>query len=134
MSSTPSNETTYFQEGNITITNARAVLGEKTYAMSNVTSVSMGTIPPNRSTPIIIGLVGFALGGCGLASETRSWALIIIGLVAVAVAALIFFTAKERYIVKIGSASGEANALSSIRRDYIEKIVKAMNDAIIRRG
>jgi hypothetical protein len=34
-------------------------------------------------------------------------------------------------LVRIGSASG---ALSSRDRDYIEKIVRAMNDAIVMRG
>ena len=60
--STP--ETTYYQDGSITVTNARAVLGSKTYAMANITSVSMGEIPANRTVGIVIAVIGLAILAC----------------------------------------------------------------------
>jgi hypothetical protein len=41
---------------------------------------------------------------------------------------------KPTYMVRIGSASGEADVLGSKDRDPIEHIVRAMNKAIIERG
>ena len=41
---------------------------------------------------------------------------------------------KPTYTVQIGSASGESNILESQDVDHITRIVKAMNDAIVRRG
>jgi len=41
---------------------------------------------------------------------------------------------KPSYVVRIGSASGEANALVSKDRAFVGKIVNAMNEAIVKRG
>ena len=52
-------ETTFYQNasGTVNITNARAILDGKTYAMSNITSVNMGIISANRALPIVILIV-----------------------------------------------------------------------------
>ena len=41
---TTSQEITYYSGGNFLITSTRAVLGSKTYAVANITSVSMGVV------------------------------------------------------------------------------------------
>lgn len=132
--SMPSEETVYFTDGRVTITNARAIIGEKTYAMINITSVSMGEIPPNKSLGIALILVG-VLGAVCVSMVGESWigagvwALIVVGggIWALTVP-------KPKYVVRIGSASGEKNALVSPNREYIQKIVLALNEAIIKRG
>jgi hypothetical protein len=121
-------ERTYYSDGTITITNARAVLGGKTYAMANITSVSTFTQAPSQTGASLLGLFGLSLGlvGSGVVS-VLGWALFAIG-------ALVFFKRKPTYCVRLGSASGEANALTDGRKDYIEKIVAALNEAIVKRG
>jgi len=41
-------ETTYYADKRVRVTNARAILDNKTYAMANITSVSLTSEEPNR--------------------------------------------------------------------------------------
>ena len=41
---------------------------------------------------------------------------------------------KTKYHLRIASASGEANAITSVNADHIDKIVQAVNEAMIKRG
>jgi hypothetical protein len=130
--STP--ETTYYQDGSITVTNARAVLGAKTFAMANITSVSMGEIPANRKPGIGVALFGLVIAGCASSGGSGAGGGVIFGMLIIGVGIAIAAAVKDQYVVKIGSASGESNALMDKNREYIQKIVKAVNDAIIKRG
>lgn len=125
-------ETTYYRDGQVTISNSRAVLGTKTYAMSNITSVTMGERPANRSLGAIFILLGAA--GLCVGSASHSNAPLLIGILAVIAGIALIFIAKPSYIVKIGSAGGESDALIATDKDYIQKIVNAVNEAIIKRG
>lgn len=122
-------ERTYYSDGAITITNARAVLGGKTYAMANVTSASMFSEPPSRKLGIALAIFGalIALGGGASGAGVFGWVLLVVGV-------MLIGTAKGKHFVKLGSASGEANALEDSRREHIQKIVDALNEAIIKRG
>jgi hypothetical protein len=126
-------ETVYFQEGGVTVTNARAILGSKTFAMANITSVSMHTDEPNKLIWILLTIFGllFALIGFLPDSPTACWGM---SLVLVAFSVFKLFTLKTKYSIVIGSASGETNALTSTNMTYIRKIVNAMNEAIVKRG
>ncbi len=144
-------EKIYYQIPNVLITNTRAVLSAKTYSMSNITSVSSGVIPANRLPGIIIALIGIAFASCcglfGLIAFANATSLnqgmgnlildglgLLFGLLAIVVGLLVAFLPKDSYIVRIGSASGEANALASKDWNYIAPIIEAMNQAIIDRG
>ena len=130
--STP--ETTYYQDGGITVTNARAVLGAKTYAMANITSVSMGEIPANRAPGVVVALIGLAIAGCSASAGSDGTSGIVIGVIVLGIGIAIAAAVKIQYVVKIGSASGESNALVAKDKEYIQKIVNAVNEAIIKRG
>jgi len=119
-------EASYYQDGTVSITNARAVLGGKTYAMANITSVSMATIPANRKPGIVIAIIGLLIAGVTNGG--------IIGLLILAAGIVLAVIVKPSYVVRIGSASGEADGLVSPNIEYIQKIVNAVNEAIIKRG
>lgn len=128
MSDTP-NEQVVFEEGEVKITNRRAVIGSKTYAMSNITSVSMGKQEASGCVPfgLMVISVPFLLVGFANGPE-RLW--VIVGIVALGLGVLIFRGNKPTFVVQIGSSSGEMKALTSPDRARIERIVTAMNDAI----
>jgi hypothetical protein len=63
-----------------------------------------------NSQTVVIGLIGLAMLGLG-----------------------VFLMKQKSFIVKIGSASGEANAPENKDRAYIETIVAAVSRAIIDR-
>jgi len=135
MTETSTPEQQYYNAGGVTITNTRAILGSKTYAMTNITSVSLTERAANRAPGIIIVLVGLTSGICGLmlSPNVRIVGLIVGGL-ALALGIYLFISAKPTYAIQIGSASGENNVLSSKDKDRIVAIVKAMNQAIMDRG
>lgn len=58
----------------------------------------------------------------------------IVGALMLVAGLVIAALSKPSYIVRLGSASGEADALISKDREYIQKIVNALNEAIIKRG
>ena len=126
-------ETTYYKDEKVQITDIRAIFGSKTYSMSNVTSVSMYEMPAKRTTGIIIALVGLLISLC-LFSISDSIGGGIFGILILIVGICLIFGAKEKYVVKIGIASGEVDGLVSHDSNYVQKIVEAMNQAIIQRG
>lgn len=125
-------ERSFFNEGSVVITNSRAVIGGTTYAMSNITSVGMGSTPASRALGIIIAIFGVLVLLGGAAAE--SGGVIAFGVVVLAVGIAAAVLPKPTYIVKLGSASGEQRALSSKDREFIERVVNAMNGAIVHRG
>lgn len=142
-----SQETVYFQKENVTITSTRATIGAKTYAMADVTSASLSVIPANRVPGIMLAVVS---GLISLASVILVVVALIlygsdptisccIGLAVVTTLTNILgiiraIRAKPKYIVRVGSVTGESDALVSEDEPWAREIVQAMNRAIIERG
>lgn len=124
-----SGEKIYYSDNEITITSTRAILGGKTYAMANITSVSVAELQPNSGCGCAAIGVGLLMALGLFSSETVLFGLL--GLVGVAVGLAIANT--KAYVVRIGSASGESDALQHGNREYVQKIVDAVNDAIVER-
>lgn len=117
-------EKTFFEYEDVKVTNSRLMVASQTFAMSNITSVKTLKNQPNRFWPglvIIFGvvmlldnpLIGLVIGGGG---------------------GLWLYSQKTMFHVMLTSAGGETSALSSQQRNYIEKVVQALNDAIVARG
>jgi hypothetical protein len=119
-------ELTYYQDGNVTITNVRVILDSKTYATSNITSVSIGVIPPNRTIGIVIAVLGLGGAMCSYIGGSE----IIGGVLIFGFGAFLAFIAKEKYTIKIGNTVGKSEALISNDKEYIQKIVSLINEAI----
>ena len=130
-------EITYYSQGEVQVTNVRAVLGGKTYAMTSITSVSIGAKAKSRLWISLLSLVVYL----GLLIVIGSYvsgqilypiaALLTIGL---GIVLVLRVPRRYSYTVRINSASGETDALSSKNRRDIEKIVDAMHQAIIARA
>jgi hypothetical protein len=127
-------ETQYYSGGNVLITNACAEFGEKTFAMLNVTSVSVGKVEANSGCAVLLLLAG----GLGLFFTLFGLPDTFGGLVLCAVMLGIGIlwqqSLKPTYTVTLGSASGEMKALESQNQQEIEPIVAAIKRAIIERG
>jgi hypothetical protein len=123
-----------YRDTNIEITNLRAMLHGKTYAMANVTSVSMFTQEGNPLPGIVVAVLAAFVILAGVASSDLRGCFLIFGVILLAAGIAYIRSAKDRFWVRIGSASGETNALSSFDRAYILHVVNAMNEAIVRRG
>ena len=123
-----------YHDEDIQITNLRAMLHGKTYAVANVTSVSMFTQFANKAPGVLVAILGVFFGLVGLAGGELQGCFVFFAAVLVVVGVLNVRASKNVYWVRIGSSSGETNALSSNDPDYILRVVGAMNEAIVRRG
>lgn len=127
-------EVAIYQDANIQITSLRAMLHGKTYAMANVTSVSMYTQLADKTLAIVLAIAGGLWALIGLFSYELRGCSLFFGILMVVIGAAIAASKKDVYWIRIGSASGETNALRSHDHDYIARVVNAMNEAIVRRG
>ena len=117
-------EKEFFRYEDVAVTNSRFIVASQTFAMSNITSVKVFTDAPSRIGPIVCGAIGIlALAGAPA-----------FGLLLLAGAVAWWFWQKTYYHVALTTAGGETKALTSTQRNYIEKVVRALNDAIVHRG
>lgn len=121
-------ETTIMKEGDVTVTNARLIFAGQTYAMSGVTSVKMFEQKASKAPAIFAFLIG---GGLLLSMSMGGF---IFGALLCAAGYWLWKAAKNTYQVRLATSSGEATALSSKDRPWIERVVTAINDAIVARG
>jgi len=123
-------ETPFFTDNSVTITNARAIIHGTTYALANVTSVRPWIVKKS-TTPLLLGILSLLAGlGVAFGSAGCGGVVLLLG----AVCLLVYFTSKDRYFVRIGTAGGEVDALVSTSFAYVNQIVTALNNAIIHRG
>lgn len=122
------------EEPGIKITNLRAVIENKTYPISNITSVGAETQPPS---PVVPG-VGFLLGLCltlfGFADIKENLGTLVLGLMIAGPCVYLLVTAKPTYVLQLATAAGEIKALISPDQAYIQKITEALNTAIVQKG
>ena len=125
-------EKVFFDNGDVTVTNARFISNGQTYVMSNITSVKNLIEDPSKTGPVIFIIIGGIIALAGLGNT--SFGAILVGAAILAVGVLWFKGLKSKYYVALATASGETRALTSEDKSFIDTIVKALNDAIIHRG
>ena len=117
-------EKTFFEYEDVKVTNTRFITGSQTFAMSNITSVKVFEQKPKRLLGILVVLIGF-----GIAFQSP-----VIGILIAASAGLYLYLQKTVFHVMLSTSGGESSALKTFQRDYLNKIVSALNDAIVHRG
>lgn len=133
-----SDEKVFLNEGNMFVSISRVMLAGTTYSTGNITSVSKRTKPAQRGCAIVLIAVGalfvlVALAGFADSFLTGIVALLIAG--AILGAGILWFKSlKPTHLVIFASASGESKALNSKDEALIDRVVSAVNDAIVARG
>jgi hypothetical protein len=121
------------------VTGTRLVVGQTTYAMTNLTSVTM-VQQPNSGVACLgcLGLVGVSmvLGGLMTTAQDATGGMLfgVLGVLVTIIAIGAFTHSKPDYVVRVSSASGEVQALTSPEKGRVEKIVEAVKRAIVERG
>lgn len=123
-----------YNQGDIKITNLRAVFGNKTYSMSNITSVEKSKAPDSNGCLVLGLILGGILAVMFSFADGISWGILILGVLAAGLGVFVSRTTKPEYVVQFGSASGEVKAYKSTNQDEIKQIVEAINQAIIQKG
>ena len=117
-------ERTFFEYESVKVTNARFVVDGQTFAMSNVTSVATLEQTPKRIWLALLLVIGLA----SLLSNP------FFGVPIIAIAVYMLYKQKTMYHVMLRTSGGETKALSTHQKEYLNKIVSALNDAIVHRG
>jgi uncharacterized membrane protein len=117
-------EQTFFEYEDVKVTNARFISGSQTYAMSNVTSVKAFEQKPKRFWGIVLMIIG----------PSVAINAPVVGLVIAVGAAVFLFMQKTVYHVMLSTSGGETSALKTHQQEYLQKVVSALNEAIVHRG
>ena len=125
-------ERTILEEGDVKITNLRAVIGPSTYALSDVISVRMTQDRSGIGCAIaaLIG-VGISLGLFSFVNSSYNSELFLTGIISLGGAVVVALLAPPNYVLQLRSISGKADILQSTDRDYLKRIVNAINDAVV---
>ncbi|GMV31864.1 MAG: hypothetical protein AMXMBFR59_39890 [Rhodanobacteraceae bacterium] len=124
-------ETQFFREAGVTITNARFIVPAQTYAMSGITSVKMFREPPRLGFAVLMLVIGALL--C-LGSMRSHLGFAVFGALIAAGGIALVAAAKSKYHVLLKTASGEAQALTSPDQAFIRRVVEGLNASIVHRG
>ncbi len=128
----PGQETVYLRSQDVLVTSARVVIGGKTYASANITSVCLVTILPNQAGGYLLVLAGGAFFLSGLSG--REVLLMVIGTALLIGALACFAGYKTKFAARIVASSSETDGVWSYDLSYAQRIVDAVNDAIAGRG
>jgi len=127
-------ETTFYSDSLVRVTNARLMIGQTTYAMLNITSVMTAKENPSIVGPVLlltigaICFIGGLSGGWSSGGVTLGFLMVGIG------GGWLKERLKPKYHLRISSSSGEANVVTSKDKQTIEKMVQAVNEAMIGAG
>lgn len=97
----------------------------QTHATSGITSIQEIVHDPMHVGPILLGMFGCAVGSQGTVATT------IMGLVILAGAVFWWVSQKVTYTVAIRTSAGELKALKDTDGVRVQKIVQALNEAIV---
>jgi uncharacterized integral membrane protein len=146
-------ETIILEMDNIRITNIRAFIGWKTYELADIRSVSLtekNGSPTAGKASMIVSLICLVIGilSCVAALSIRFISITqdfsglpqiivhllfaVIGLIFIYLGSIGWESDKPTYIVQIETPSGTSRALETKDKKYVERIIKAINDAIAR--
>ncbi|HEV2493295.1 MAG TPA: DUF6232 family protein [Terriglobia bacterium] len=124
--------TFYSDDRGVRITNTRLTVDNTTYAMANITSVSIEQEDRSYTRPGLLSLIGLVVLFIGLG--TSSGAAAVFGLLALVGGVWWAYSLEPDYYVRISSAAGESSTLFTREKAYVEKVVHAIHEAIIHRG
>lgn len=116
----------FFSDGGIHISNRRVIASGKIFLLQDILSVKLGIARPKRGLSIFSILIGLAL----LLDEGG---LFVIGGFSIFLGIVAWMSARTKFVVSLHTASGEHRALSSSDRVYIEKVIHALDAALVNR-
>jgi hypothetical protein len=87
---------------------------------------------PKRFWPTVVIILGGFYASGTLGSDNAGGA--VVGLLIAGAGVAWWLRMKPMFHVMLRTSGGENKALSSEQREYIEKIVRALNEAIVARG
>lgn len=122
-------ERTILQEGNVKITNRRALIDTDTYGISNIKSVIL-TRQARSKRPLLLIVVGILLAYWSAITDGQYMEFFNIGIVLVIAGIVTFLFIRPPYTIHFETTSGKIGILNTTDISLTKRIVDAMNTAI----
>lgn len=129
-------EKSYFNNNSgISVTNARFIVSDQTYAMSGVTSVKR-FVKKRSIALMLLSILLILLGGLSAIGimTSNGDSSIAVPLIMLVIGVGLWLINKKKFIVLLNTASGESQALETKDSELVDRVVGALNEAIIERG
>ena len=126
-------ERVHFDQAGITVSTSRFMVQGETQTMRDVISARKAVVEPSRFGPgltVLMGLFALGIGSMHPGADMGTF----LGSLMVGVGIVWLQSKKPTYDVRLASAHGERTAYSSRDRAIVERIVRAINEAIARRS
>lgn len=138
----PARETVFYENDfPVLITDRRAVIGPRTFAVANISSVSVHTSRPDAALPnaaIWSGLLCGALSAVAIMASSgpgpAAWIAAPLSLLLLAGGLAWRLLMRPAYVLRIRAAGGETDALVSQDMAAIRRVAAALDEAIVHRG
>jgi len=135
---TSNQERVFYQDTQTQVTSARVVIGSKTYALANISSVDLQY---RGNPPSCIPFAGFVPGGILLLAGLLTIASMpVAGLFCLGLGGIITFyciqaiqKSQPYYAAILETNSGTIDALSAKKKEDLEPVVAAITQAIVER-
>ncbi|HET9907664.1 MAG TPA: DUF6232 family protein [Anaerolineales bacterium] len=125
---------TILKEGNLTVTDRRVTVGAKTYATANIASVRIQENEPRFFLPLFFMLITGICLALIAASDMQDLSYLLNWGMYLSVGAffLLLFSQKTKYsvLMRMRGSVDEMSLLQTPNRDYAEKVVKMLREAI----
>ena len=128
----------YTDGHDVKVTPHQLIVGKTEYLLAGVTAIRLVTLRGNKMPPILFILLGIAgivvgwkqlLSGAISAGITLNQLAVYAGAILFILGALWFGLVHDKYAVRITTAAGEKDAVVSTKKDYINQIVSALQEA-----
>ena len=130
--STETQEILYYSKGNeVTITGSGFKVKKAHYQLSGISGHSLSIVSPARIPYVVLMVMGAILFFCGAFNilPSANFLVMALGILLFASGLMGVIMAKEKYAVKITTATGEKNVVVSQDHEYVSQIVSALNRA-----
>lgn len=134
----------YTDGHDVTVTESTFQVRKNLYRLEGIVHHGFHIIKPNRVPAFILSGLGLLIVGLGISNlspeinfsinvysykVTINTILLVSGILLILIGTLISILMKERYGVRISTAEGEKNVVVSERREYVNMIVEALDQA-----
>ena len=122
----------HFSSNGISVTNTRVVIGAQTFAVENISSVVVERHDPPTLLPGLLIVAGACIAIFAIGASAAG--AIVFGIVLVLLGIAVLQIGKSTYWLVLTTAGGEVRACSSRNQADAQRIVVAINRAIIERA
>jgi nicotinamide riboside transporter PnuC len=133
-------EKIFLDQNGVSVSNLRMMYAGQTYAMRGITSVKLSEEKPSMNGPIVLIVIAslFLIADINTVKTTGDIKGMVVSLILLAYGVFWWQTKKQtkktEYSVLLTSASGEKKTYTSNDKEFVIKIVTAINNAIVDRG